>query len=147
MIPVIRISRDIPVPPRRSGFARWFWEGLENGVFETTQCEGCGKVSFPPVKDCPRCGSQRYRFYELSGRGVLYSRTMVRMTPTSLIPLAPLSLGIVDLEEGVRVACALLDRKTPLKIGQQVQISTMKFNDGALFGAQSADDTIREPEK
>jgi len=147
MIPVVRIPRNIPVAPRRSGFARWFWEGLEQGVFETTGCEGCGKISFPPRKDCPKCGSQNYRFHELSGKGVLYSRTLVRMTPTSLIPLAPLSLGVVDLDEGVRVACALLDRKTPLKIGERVQIAAMRFNDGVLFGAQSADDTTTEPGK
>lgn len=147
MIPVVRIPRDMPIPPRRSGFARWFWEGLEQGVFETTQCEDCGKIAFPPRKDCSRCGAQNYRLFELSGRGILYSRTMVRMTPTRLVPLAPLSVGVVDLDEGVRIACALLDRDAPLKIGSRIQIASMKFNDGVLFGAQSAGETAMENRK
>ena len=135
-IPIVDIPRKIPVAPRRSGFTRWFWEGLEQGVFETTQCEACEKVSWPPVKVCARCGSDKYKFFELSGRGELYSRTMVRMVPTRMIPIAPLSIGIVDLEEGVRISCALLDRASPLAIGDSVQIAAMKFADGVLFGAQ-----------
>lgn len=144
MIPIVRIPCNIPIPPRRSGFDRWFWEALERGALETTRCEDCGKISFPPRKDCPNCGSQKYRFFELSGRGALYSRTMVRMTPTRLVPLAPLSVGIVDLEEGVRIACALLDRNAPLKIGDEIQMAAMKFNDGVLFGALAASELTTE---
>lgn len=138
MIPVIKIPRKIPIAPRRSAFTRWFWERLEQGVFETTECEACRKISFPPKQVCPRCHSDQFLFKELSGRGVVYTRTRVHMTPTRLIPLAPLSVGIVDLEEGVRVACTLLDRKVPLQIGDEIQMVSMKFKDGVLFGAQAA---------
>lgn len=137
MIPVMKIPRKIPIKPTRTSFTRWFWESLEQGVFETTQCEDCGKISFPPLAICSRCHSSNYLFKELSGRAVLYTRTVVHMTPTRLIPLAPLSVGIVDLEEGVRISCTLLDRGAPLEIGDPVQITAMKFKDGVLFGAKA----------
>ncbi|MDG1906618.1 MAG: OB-fold domain-containing protein [Arenicella sp.] len=138
MIPIVKIPRKIPIMPRRSAFTRWFWERLEQGVLETTECEACGKISFPPKQICPRCHSDQFLFKELSGRGVVYTRTRVHMTPTRLIPLAPLSVGIVDLEEGVRVACTFLDRKVSLEIGDRIQMVSMKFKDGVLFGAQAA---------
>ncbi len=138
MIPIIKIPRKIPIAPRRSAFTRWFWESLEQGVFETTICEQCEKISFPPKQHCPRCHSSNYRFHELSGKGVLYTRTRVHMTPTRLIPLAPLSVGVIDLEEGVRIACTLLDRETPLEIGDSIQMVSMRFSDGVLFGARAA---------
>ena len=137
MIPIMKIPRKIPIKPTRTAFTRWFWESLEQGVFETTQCEDCGKISFPPRAICSRCQSSNYIFKELSGRGEVYTRTVVHMTPTRLIPLAPLSVGIIDLEEGVRISCALLDREKALRIGDPVQITAMRFKDGVLFGAKA----------
>jgi uncharacterized OB-fold protein len=136
MIPIVKIPRPIPIAPVQSAFSRWFWEGLSQGWFETTKCNACEKISFPPRPNCNACGSADFSRVALSGRGVLYSRTRVHMTPTRLIPLAPLSLGIVDLQEGVRLACTLLDRDGLLAIGDPVQICSMKFVDGVLFGAR-----------
>ena len=135
MIPIIKIPRPIPIQPRQSAFTRWFWDNLSMGHFETTQCASCERLSFPPRELCPTCLSPDYRFVELSGRGHLYTRTYVHMVPTRLIPIAPLSLGLVDLEEGLRIACTLLDRGEPLKIDDAIQMCCMKFNDGVLFGA------------
>lgn len=135
MIPIIKIPRPVPIPPRQSGFSRWFWDSLSQGRFETTQCQSCARLSFPPREVCPDCMGDRYKFIELSGRGVVYTRTLIHMVPTRLIPIAPLSLGLVDLEEGLRIACTLIDRDQRLEIGSLVQISTMKFTDGVLFGA------------
>lgn len=135
MIPVIKIPRPIPIPPRQSAFSRWFWESLAGGRLETTQCGECQRLSFPPREICSSCLSSEYHFVELSGKGRLYSRTRVHMVPTRLIPIAPLSLGVVDLEEGLRIVCTLLDREKALEIDAPVQICTMKFTDGVLFGA------------
>lgn len=137
MIPIIKIPVKIPIAPRRSGFDRWFWESLERGIFETTHCSNCARISFPPRKHCPDCHNSEYELFELRGSGVLYTRTTVRMVPTRLIPFAPLSLGVVDLDEGVRVACALRDRDKPLRIGDRIQMVAMKFDDGVLFAAQA----------
>lgn len=140
MIPIVKIPRSIPITPTQSAFSRWFWEGLAQGWFETTKCNACGKISFPPRPHCIACGSPDFSRISLSGRGTLYSRTRVHMTPTRLIPLAPLSLGIIDLEEGVRLACTLLDKNELVEIGDTIQICTMKFVDGVLFGAQKREE-------
>jgi uncharacterized OB-fold protein len=92
-----------------------FASGLERGVILATECEECGAVYYPPRHDCPRCFADQLPWVELEGEGRLLSFTSIFVPPKhfapALFPIAPLSnyeyhpspLGIVELENGVRV--------------------------------------------
>jgi uncharacterized OB-fold protein len=79
--------------------AREFYARLERGSIETTRCTRCGDLRFPPRERCPAC-SGPVEWRELSGRGAVYAFTQqergFRFT-------APDTIGIAELEEGVRV--------------------------------------------
>ena len=94
-------------PPRQSEFTKTFWDGLSQGKLLTSRCTDCGKFSFPPKPHCPHCWSKSVEWAELSGRGTLYSYTVVHAAPETFAADVPYRLCIVDLEEGLRVAAGL----------------------------------------
>jgi uncharacterized OB-fold protein len=72
----------------------------------------------------------------LSGQGRLYSYTINHVAPRKLRDQAPYAVGIVDLDEGVRVFCRLLDEPTMDDIGSPVQMVAIIHADGPLFAAR-----------
>jgi len=99
---VLSIDRVRAFPPRMTEFTQRFWQGLSSGRFETTRCEDCGRLTFPPKPFCPHCWSKRISWMPLSGRGKLYSQTVVHAAPAVFQDEVPYRVGIVDLDEGVR---------------------------------------------
>ncbi|RMH65740.1 MAG: Zn-ribbon domain-containing OB-fold protein [Calditrichaeota bacterium] len=74
-----------------------------------TRCNDCGHLSFPPRLVCPECKSRNYSDYRFKGRGTLYSYTIIYQAPDRFDDQAPYLVGLIDLEEGVRVTAQLTD--------------------------------------
>jgi uncharacterized OB-fold protein len=133
-IPIIQIDSDRAYPPRMTGFTQRFWASLAGGRFETTHCRDCERLTFPPKPFCPHCWSQQIHWSTLSGRGKLYSQTVVHAAPSAFRSETPYRVGIVDLEEGIRIATRILaDTAPPLDC--QVGIVALSYRDGPLFAA------------
>lgn len=136
-IPVLRVEGKRAYPPRVSEFTRQFWEALAEGRFTTTQCGNCGKRTFPPKPICPHCWSKTVSWTELSGRGRLYSWTRVHAAPAVFASQAPYEVGIVDLADGLRIACALRPvAGAPFVPDMPVELVVLAYDDGALFAAR-----------
>lgn len=138
MIPVLDRTGSLPLRPRRSRLTRWFWEGLDEGRLATTRCAACGRLSFPPRPDCPDCWHAETAWQDLSGIGTLYSRTRIAVVPEKFIDRSPIDLGIVDLDEGVRITCWLIDGAESLALDRRVQLVALRFADGCLLAARPA---------
>jgi uncharacterized OB-fold protein len=132
---ILSIDRARAYPPRVTAFTQRFWDSVAQGRLETTMCDDCGRFSFPPKSFCPHCWSTRTHWAELSGRGRLYSQTMIHAAPATFREEAPYRVGIVDLEEGLRVATRILAETTP-PLDVQVRIVTLLYTDGPLFAAR-----------
>lgn len=80
----------------------WWWEGCDAGRLLIQKCSECGTLRHPPRPMCGECQSTRWESIEASGRGTVYSYTVLYhpMIPGYDFPL-PVTL--VDLEEGVRM--------------------------------------------
>ncbi len=137
---MIEMDRPRSYPPRQTEFTRHFWCALNQGHFKTTRCDDCGRPSFPPKPFCPHCWSRNVTWIELSGTGVLYSQTVIHAAPAIFRDEAPYRVGIVDLDEGLRVATRIICEQTP-KLDDPVEIVILNYTDGALFGARPV--TIR----
>ena len=48
-----------------------FWDELRKGKIFATTCKKCGKLHFPPVADCGKCGSSEIEWTELSGTATI----------------------------------------------------------------------------
>ncbi len=136
---LIKMDRPRSYPPRQTEFTQHFWGVLNEGRFETTRCDDCGRPSFPPKPFCPHCWSRNVAWIELSGRGKLYAQTVVHAAPSVFRDEAPYRVGIVDLEEGVRIATRIVSEETP-ELDHPVEIVVLNYTDGPLFAARPVGD-------
>lgn len=139
MIETVRINAPRSYPPRVSKFTQTFWSALGEGRWTTTQCAACEKLTFPPKAICPHCWGTEVRWVDLSTRGTIYSRTRIHAAPAVFAHEAPYSVGIVDLDCGIRLACKLLDPDgSEARIGSHVEIVRLQYDDGDFFAARPA---------
>ena len=131
----IAIDRARAYPPRVTEFTRSFWASLAEGRFTTTRCDACEKLTFPPKPFCPHCWSDRITWISLSGRGRLYSQTVVHAAPKAFMHEVPYRVGIVDLDEQLRIATRVVADHEPL-LGGPMEIVTLHYLDGPLFAAR-----------
>lgn len=133
------VAVDIPraYPPRVSAFTQPFWNALAEGRLITTQCCSCGKLTFPAKPICPHCWSAKVEWSDLRGSGTLYSWTRIHAAPAVFAPEAPYEVGIVDLDQGVRLACRLVTNlSVGPAVGAKVEIVVLACTDGPLFAAR-----------
>jgi uncharacterized protein len=129
------IDRPRAFPPRMTEFTQRFWRGLAAGRFNTTKCQDCARLTFPPKPFCPHCWSMAIAWVPLSGRGKLYSQTVVHAAPAVFQDEVPYRVGIVDLDEGLRIATRVLADIEP-KLDAAVEIVVLNYRDGPLFAAR-----------
>jgi uncharacterized OB-fold protein len=129
-------SEELPTlayPPRMTEFTQRFWDALGEGRFETTVCDDCGRVGFPPKFVCPACWSRSLSWTELSGLGVLRSFTEVLVAPTMFIAQAPYNLAVIDLDEGPRLLSRLVDPYDSLTLDARVRLVIRRALPVSLF--------------
>ncbi len=88
---------------------------------EAAKCSSCQHISFPKRLLCPECGSKEFGTMNLSGKGKLVTYTITHVAPEGFGDQVPYAVGIVDLDDGIRVMAQITDcdLKT-LKIGDRV---------------------------
>lgn len=91
-----------PVPHASSHVSRPFWEGCRARELRYQRCAVCGLANFPPTEHCRQCLSQDVAWQRGSGRGEIYSWTVVYrpVTPEFEPPYAP---AIITLDEGYQM--------------------------------------------
>ena len=111
-----------------------FWEALAEGKFETTKCEDCEKVTFPPQADCPNCMSSNSKWVELGTEAELLTFTHVQITPTSFVDHDPYVVAIGRLKEGLNVL-AWVEGGDPAKLkpGVRLRIESRKEAEGLPY--------------
>jgi uncharacterized OB-fold protein len=91
-----------------------FWAAAREGRFLIMRCRACERPYFYPRRYCPRCWSDETEWTEASGRGTVYTYSIVRQNPAPPFrDWCPYAVVLVDLDEGVRIM-ANWDRSLPL---------------------------------
>jgi uncharacterized OB-fold protein len=132
----IDITRARPWPPRVSAFTRLFWDALADGRLTTTRGKTSGRLTFPPKPFCPHDWGRDVEWVELSGHGSLYSQTIIHAAPAAFAHEAPIRNGIVDLDEGLRVAARILG-SPPLDAAMECVV--LRYTDGPLFAFRAVE--------
>jgi uncharacterized OB-fold protein/acyl dehydratase len=120
--------RPLRPQPSVSRDTRFFWEGVERGELRIQRCESCGKFHHPPVVRCPECGSYEQGYAASAGRGTVYS--FVEPCHPKLPAFEyPYVVGLVELEEGVRLLTNIVDVDPELvRIGMPVDLLFRKVD-------------------
>ncbi len=87
-----------------------FWDALRRHELVVQQCAACGRLRFVPAELCPACYSSAATWVPVSGRGRVYTYTVVHRAPTPVYQAeAPYALAYVELDEGPRMPARLVD--------------------------------------
>ncbi len=90
--------------PEASSWSEPFWESTREGKLKIQKCVDCGMYIFYPRLICPGCFSENIEWVETSGKGKIYSFTVVvNNAPTPFLEDMPFVIAIVRLEEGVQM--------------------------------------------
>lgn len=106
----------------------FFFEGAKQGTLLIQKCRGCGMLHHPPKAAC-ECGSFDFDTVEASGRGVVYS-FVVNHYPQVPAFDYPLAVGLIELEEGVRLVSDIIGiDPADIRVGMPVQVEFVRFDD------------------
>ena len=88
------------------------------------RCTDCTKTHFYPRAICPYCQSVNTEWYEASGKGVIYSYSVMRRGDN------PYAIAYVTVEEGVTMLSNIVECDyDSLSIGQAVEVVFRKSTD------------------
>lgn len=119
-----------------SGPARFWREMPQRYRYEAAKCKGCGKVFFPPRVVCNGCRGREFTMVHLAPEGKLETFTIIRVAPSGFADQAPYAVGIVQLDDGVKVTGQIVDRELDqLAIGQRVRIEFRRIQQDGESGA------------
>ena len=120
-------TNEQPVLPTRAPYRNHetaaFWEGCLNAQLVLPRCDACGELIWYPRRFCPFCGSAAVTDVAISGRGIVYSFTVIRKGVGPFRDAAPYVLAYIELEEGPRIQSNIIgvDPET-VHIGQRVEV-------------------------
>ena len=80
-----------------------FYKHINQGKLSGGKCKKCGKVHLPPRPLCDNCYSKEFEWTEIPARGKLLTYTIIYIAPTQFQSLAPYAMGIVQLENGLKL--------------------------------------------
>ena len=89
-----------------------FWDATARHALVVAQCAKCGSFRMPPTPFCPQCQSQALHWRTLSGRGSLFSYTVVeRAILDGMDDHLPYVPAVIELEGagGTRLISNVVD--------------------------------------
>jgi uncharacterized OB-fold protein len=113
-------TKPVPVPDEISAS---FFDGARGGKLMLQHCTACGTWSFPVRERCPNCFAASLVWRQASGRGSLYTFTIMHqvMNP-GFASAVPYNVAQVDLDEGVRMTSNVVGiSNDALRIGMRLE--------------------------
>lgn len=122
-----------PPPPGDDDNAE-FWAATAEGRLLLRRCDSCGTVIWYPRPVCPDCHSTSTSWFDASGRGHVYSFTVVRRARGPFAAAAPYVLAYVELEEGPRVMTNIVEcDPEQVRIGLPVEVVFHDTGEGSAL--------------
>ena len=113
------LGKILPWEPRE------FFRAARAGTLLLQRCDDCGAPLGPGAWVCDLCQGEDLTWVESAGSGVVYTAATVHQAYMGVLNgTVPYHIGIVELDEGLRVpALLLVDRSTDqVPIGARVRL-------------------------
>ena len=124
-----------PVPVA-DDLSRPFWQAAQERRLAVQRCAACGYYNHPPRPFCDACLGQELRFEPVSGRGTVYSFTVMHQRDVAGFEEdAPFVNIVVELTEQARllmVANLPIAERERVKIGAAVTVDFEDRGDGVV---------------
>ena len=93
-------------------------------------CPHCSAKIFPARDVCPECGGEAKEPFRFSGKGSIYSYTVMNNAPVGFENGLPYTIALVKLNEGPTVTAQLTDLgENKVEIGMPVQMVTRRIKE------------------
>jgi len=100
-------TKPVPVV---NPWAKPFWDAAAQERLSIQKCPDCGKYIFYPRLACPDCFCDTLDWVDCSGRGTVYTFTVVENNaPSAFVGDIPFVVAVVRLEEGVQMLTNVVD--------------------------------------
>lgn len=108
------------------GPEKLYRDALEQDRFQIQRCRACGRHVFYPRALCPHCGAADLEWVPASGRGTVYSTTVIRRRKEEG---GDYNVALIDLAEGPRMMSRVEGvAPTEVKIGMSVTARIVREN-------------------
>jgi uncharacterized protein len=124
------LTRDLPLPQPSRDNAE-FYAAAASGELRFQRCTPCGRFRHYPRPACPSCLSREFTWERSSGRGTVYTWTIVR-GPTLPAFQDNLPYNVVDvlMDEGVHFVSEVLDcAPDEIRAGMAVEATFVPVTD------------------
>jgi uncharacterized OB-fold protein len=98
-------ERKLPAPSV-SAETQAYWDAAAKGKLLVRKCTSCGELHHYPRTICPFCFSDKTEWIEASGKGKIYSYSVMRRAPV------PYAMAYVTLAEGTRMVTNIVFKPT-----------------------------------
>jgi uncharacterized OB-fold protein len=113
--------------------AREYWEACNDHKLLLQRCGECTSVQFPHRVVCTTCGSRDVSSFEATGKGTLYTYTVVHRAPApDFQPYVPYIVAHVDLDEGPRIMTNLMCPVDEAMIEMRVEVEFDDDNEQSM---------------
>jgi hypothetical protein len=124
------MSAERPAP-RPDADSRPYWEAAARGELVVQQCSSCATKRLPGRVLCPACWSDESEWVAATGRGTVYTFTMVHRAPSpAFADRVPYIVALIELEEGPRVVGNIVEGEAEhVRVGAPVSVRFERLND------------------
>lgn len=122
-------SLETYLPPeiaelRPDDLTQGFWDSCARRQLSIQQCTHCKTFRHLPKPTCPKCRSFDFQYTPVSGKGVIFSYTIVHHpVHPALREKLPYNVILVDLDDApARLVSNFLGKNEDIKIGMPVEV-------------------------
>lgn len=128
-------AQKTPRPvPKPSFYTKPFWEGARDKKLMLQFDPDCKTFQFWPRPTSVKTGKANLEWRQSSGRGVLYSYTVVHVPAHGFEDRVPYVIGLIELAEGVRIVSNLVGvGAQEVKIGMPMRLTWEPLGDTNYF--------------
>lgn len=123
---------DLPSPDADT---QPWWDACRDSRLLIKRCARCGEHHFYPRPFCPHCWSNEVDWVEASGRGTLYTYSVVRTNDLPPFPeRVPYVAAIVELAEGPRMMSNVVGCEfDALAVGMALEVEFRDVGDDVVI--------------
>lgn len=128
------LPEGLPTPDVNDQSIAGYWEHAKKHELVIQKCTNCGTFRHTPMAACYNCQSFDFEWAKVSGKGTIYSYTIVHHPVHPVVKeKVPYNVILVEIPDAgnVRVVGNLID-DTPnedIKIGMPVEVTWEDIND------------------
>lgn len=116
-------NKPVPVP---DDLSRPFWEAAKERRLAIQRCGSCGYYNHPPRRFCDGCLAQDLRFEPVSGRGVVYTFTVMYQRDVAGFeedaPFINIVVELIEQPQLLMVSNLPIADRAKVTIGAAVQV-------------------------